>query len=101
MQGVMAVIKIKDRDLDKILVVMKYMMDERPDLNERLMEFYCYLLDMKNESLDLQNKSQVKRITVDESDGVDMNLDEMIWELGMNLPSWDNDNWDESSGEIK
>ena len=91
------VIEIKHKDLDKILVVMKYMMDERPDLNERLMEFYCYLLDMKNESLDLQNKSQVKRITVDESDGVDMNLDEMIWELGMNLPSWDIDSRGESN----
>ena len=60
-------------------------MDERPDLNERLMDFYCYLLDMKNES-------QVKRTTVDESesDSGSMNLDEMIWNLGMSLPSWDN-----------
>ena len=87
-------IKIKHKDLDKILVVMKYMMDERPDLNEKLMEFYCYLREMKsihhvNPS---SNESQVKRITVDESEGVDMNLDEMIWNLGMNLPSWDIDN---------
>jgi hypothetical protein len=48
------------------------------------MDFYCYLLDMKNES-------QVKRITVDESesDSGSMSLDEMIWNLGMSLPSWD------------
>ena len=94
-------IEIKHKDLDKILVVMKYMMDERPDLNEKLMEFYCYLLDMKSIHKVNPNESQVKRITVDESDSVDMNLDEMIWDLGMNLPSWDNDNWNESSGEIK
>ena len=94
-------IEIKHKDLDKILVVLKYMMDERPDLNERLMDFYCYLLDMKSIHKVNPNESQVKRITVDESDSVDMNLDEMIWELGMNLPSWDNDNWNESSGETR
>jgi hypothetical protein len=76
------VIEIKNKDLDKILLLIKYMMDERPDLNERLMDFYCYLLDMKNES-------QVKRTTVDESESESMNLDEMIWNLGMSLPSWD------------
>ncbi len=92
-------IKIKHKDLDKILVVMKYMMDERPDLNEKLMEFYCYLLDMKSIHKVNPNESQVKRITVDESEGVDMNLDEMIWNLGMNLPSWDNDSTNDSRGE--
>ena len=40
------------------------------------MEFYCYLLDKKPE---LNNQS------------IDMSLDEMIWDLGMNLPSWDDD----------
>ena len=74
-------IKIKHKDLDKILLVMKYMMDERPDLNEKLMEFYCYLLDMK--SIHKVNR-------VEFSEGVDMNLDEMIWNLGMTCPSWNN-----------
>ena len=66
---------------------MKYVMDERPDLNERLMDFYCYLREMKNDRNDRNN--DLKRITIEESDSVDMNLDEMIWDLGMNLPSWD------------
>ena len=74
-------IKIKHKDLDKILLVLKYMMDERPDLNEKLMDFYCYLREMKN-------PTNLKRVTVDESDGVDMNLDEIIWEEGMTCPSW-------------
>ena len=77
-------IEIKHKDLDKILVVMKYMMDERPDLNERLMDFYCYLREMKSPN----STNNLKRITVDESDSVDMNLDEMIWDLGMTCPSW-------------
>ena len=79
---------------------MKYMMDERPDLNEKLMDFYCYLREMKkmdstNDSTN--NSNNLKRITVKESDGVDMNLDEMIWDLGMNLPSWDIDSRGESN----
>ena len=78
-------IEIKPKDLDKILLVMKYMMDERPDLNEKLMDFYCYLQEMKS-----PNPTNLKRVTVDESDSVDMNLDEMIWNLGMSLPSWNN-----------
>jgi hypothetical protein len=91
------VIKIKHKDLDKILLVMKYMMDERPDLNEKLMDFYCYLEEMKSIPTNL------KRVTVDESDSVDMSLDEMIWDLGMNLPSWDNDstNGNNSSGKTR
>ena len=77
---------------------MKYMMDERPDLNEKLMDFYCYLQEMKS-----PNPTNLKRVTVDESDSVDMSLDEMIWDLGMNLPSWDNDstNGNNSSGETR
>ena len=86
-------IEIKNKDLDKILLVLKYVMDERPDLNEKLMDFYCYLREMKspNPTNDSTNDrtNNLKRITVDKSDGVDMNLDEMIWDLGMNLPSWD------------
>ena len=77
------------------------MMDERPDLNEKLMEFYCYLLDMKSIHKVNPNESQVKRITVDESEGVDMNLDEMIWNLGMNLPSWDNDSTNDSTNDSR
>ena len=83
------VIEIKNKDLDKILLVLKYMMDERPDLNEKLMDFYCYLREMKSPNPTNDRTNDLKRVTVDESDSVDMNLDEMIWDLGMNLPSWD------------
>tara|TARA_R110000737_G_scaffold330225_1_gene345757 strand:- start:285 stop:542 length:258 start_codon:yes stop_codon:yes gene_type:complete len=81
------VIEIKNKDLDKILLVLKYMMDERPDLNEKLMDFYCYLQEMK--SNDSNDRNDLKRITVNKSESINMNLDEMIWNLGMNLPSWD------------
>jgi len=84
------VIKIKHKDLDKFLVVMKYMMDERPDLNEGLMEFYCYLLDKRNDAyydkqIVMESKSKSK------SESIAISLDELIWDMGMNLPSWDDD----------
>ena len=83
-------IEIKPKDLDKILLVMKYMMDERPDLNEKLMDFYCYLREMK--SNDSNDRKDLKRIIIEESESINMSLDEMIWDLGMNLPSWDKGN---------
>ena len=83
-------IEIKPKDLDKILLVMKYMMDERPDLNEKLMDFYCYLQEMK--SNDSNDRKDLKRIIIEESESINMSLDEMIWDLGMNLPSWDKGN---------
>jgi hypothetical protein len=79
-------VEIKNKDLDKILLMMKYVMDERPDLNERLMDFYCYLREMKSSG---NRTGNLKRVTVEKSTGVDMNLDELIWKLNMVLPSWD------------
>ena len=86
-------IEIKHKDLDKILLVLKYMMDERPDLNEKLMDFYCYLQEMKSndsKSNDSNDRKDLKRIIIEESKSINMNLDEMIWNLGMSLPSWNN-----------
>jgi hypothetical protein len=91
------VIEIKNKDLDKILLMMKYVMDERPDLNEKLMDFYCYLQEMKSSGNRSGNRSgNLKRITVEKSTAIDMNLDELIWKLDMVLPSWD-----KLSGETK
>mgnify|MGYP006190648277 FL=1 len=76
-------IKINQKDLDKILVCIKSLMSLKPELNETLMEFYCYLLDMKEiDSID--SSESIKK-------PIGMSLDEMIWDLGMNLPSWDDD----------
>ena len=62
-------------------------MSLKPELNEKLMEFYCYLFDLS------LNKLDMKEIESSESNKkpIGMNLDEMIWDLGMNLPSWDDD----------
>ena len=60
------------KDINKIIVMIRMLMDLNPELNESLMNFYCYLNDLKS---------------IDE----DKSLDEIIWDLGLNLPSWDDD----------
>lgn len=52
--------------------MIRMLMDLNPELNESLMNFYCYLNDLKS---------------IDE----DKSLDEIIWDLGLNLPSWDDE----------
>ena len=60
------------KDINKIIVMIRMLMDLNPELNESLMNFYCYLNDLK-------------------SINEDKSLDEIIWDLGLNLPSWDDD----------
>ena len=59
------------------------------------------MTDEIRDSEDVVPQIEVNVEEIMNSVSIDMNLDEMIWDLGMNLPSWDNDNWNESSGEIK
>ena len=65
-------IVLSGKDVNKIIVMIRMLMDLNPELNESLMEFYCYLNDLKS---------------IDE----DKSLDEIIWDLGLNLPSWDDE----------
>ena len=87
------IVMVSGRDLNKIIAITRTLMNLKPNLNASLMDFYCYLNELKpnhfNESMG-KSMPNMKRITVQESEGIDMCLDEMIWNLGMNLPSWDN-----------
>ena len=65
-------IVLSGKDVNKIIVMIRMLMDLNPELNESLMNFYCYLNDLK-------------------SINEDKSLDEIIWDLGMNLPSWDDE----------
>ena len=61
-------ILMSGKDINKIIVMIRMLMDLNPELNESLMNFYCYLNALKS---------------IDE----DKSLDEIIWDLGLNLPS--------------
>lgn len=65
-------IALSGKDLNRIIVMLRMLMDLNPELNESLMDFYCYLNGLN---------------PLDES----KSLDEMIWDMGMNLPSWDDE----------
>ena len=65
-------IVLSGKDVNKIIVMIRMLMDLNPELNESLMNFYCYLNDLK-------------------SINEDKSLDEIIWDLGLNLPSWDDE----------
>ena len=65
-------IVMSGKDVNKIIVMIRMLMDLNPELNESLMDFYCYL-------------NELKPINEDKS------LDEIIWNLGLNLPSWDDE----------
>ena len=70
-------IVLSGKDVNKIIVMIRMLMDLNPELNESLMNFYCYLNDLKS---------------IDEDKSLDdKSLDEIIWDLGLNLPSWDDD----------
>lgn len=79
--------------MDKILLCIKSLMSLKPELNETLMEFYCYLFDLSLNKLDMKEIDSIDSIDSSESikKPIGMSLDEMIWDLGMNLPSWDDD----------
>ena len=63
-------VMVSGKDLNKIIVMIRALMDMKPDLNARLMDFYCYLNELKP---------------------TEKSLDEIIYEIGMTCPSWSDD----------
>ena len=65
---------VSGKDLNKVIAITRTLMDLKPNLNASLMDFYCYLNELK---------PTVK------------SLDEIIWEEGMTCPSWDSPSWEQ------
>jgi len=40
-------IVVSGKDLNRIIIMIRALMDLRPDLNEKLLDFYCYLNELK------------------------------------------------------
>jgi|TARA_B100000085_G_C18382141_1_gene446859 hypothetical protein len=71
-----------------------------PELNEMIMPFYSKMYDIH--PFDESHFDDTPDLDVDpilnlgvkpdkDSEPIDMSLDEMIWNLGLNLPSWNSD----------
>ena len=86
---------IELQDLKLVLNLMKKLMDMKPEWNEGLMNLYArlyenYYLNNHDDEYDFPfgiNDDFVNQDGSIEHDG----LDDLIWKLGMNLPSWDDD----------
>jgi len=68
-------IVIERKDLKVVLNLLRKLMDIRPQWNEQLMDFYAKLYDCYHDGRAFEEDS--------------FELNEMIWDLGLNLPSWD------------
>ena len=68
-------IVIDKQDLKLVLKLLKKLMDIRPQWNEQLVDFYAKLYDCYHDGRAFEQES--------------FELNEMIWELGLSLPSWD------------
>ena len=66
---------LSGKDLNKIIAITRTLMNLKPNLNASLMDFYCYLNELKP---------------------IEKSLDEIIWEEGMTCPSWDSPSWNEN-----
>ena len=83
---------IELQDLKLVLNLMKKLMDMKPEWNEGLMNLYARLYEnyYHDDEYDFPfgiNDDFVNQDGSVEHDG----LDDLIWKLGMNLPSWDDD----------
>ena len=73
-------------DLDSYLTIMrviKYFMNLHPEYNEQLMDFYAELHDKSPVDIDKIMKHSIKEKGFE--------LEQMIWDLGLSLPSWDDE----------
>jgi len=81
-------INIKPKDWVRMMFCIKHLMKLHPEYNEMIMPFYSKLYDEHpyNEENPFHFEEDYNK---EDSESIDMSLDEMIWNLGLNLPSWE------------
>jgi hypothetical protein len=72
------------------MFIIKHFMNLHPEYNGMLMDFYAKLHDKC--PIDVNEVLWDSQGNADDS-GIE--LDEMIWELGLSLPSWEDDSTDQ------
>ena len=97
-----------------MMYCVKHLMKLHPEYNEMIMPFYSKMFDLYpyNEDdpfddLELKPKTSIEshldeladlaKLNQKEREAMNKSLDEIIWDLGMNLPSWDDDGEEEST----
>ena len=84
---------IPGHDLNKMIAVTKLLLKLEPSLNETMMNWLGYLYEIRpqdNDYYDWHDYWDDDFVKQDGSVEHD-DLNDLIWKLGMNLPSWDDD----------
>ena len=104
-------IKVQPKDWVRMMYCVKHLMKLHPEYNEMIMPFYSKLYDLypynENDPFDFESKPRTSiehqldelvdltKLNQQEREAMNKALDEIIWDLGMNLPSWDDDDEEE------
>ena len=62
-----------------------------PEYNEMIMPFYSKMYDLHPYNEENPFHFEEDYIKENNIESIDKSLDEMIWDLGLSLPSWDDD----------
>ena len=100
-------IQIQPKDWIRMMFCVKHLMKLHPEYNEMIMPFYSKMYDLypynENDPFDFESKPRTSierqldelvdlaKLNQKEREDMNKSLDEIIWDLGMNLPSWDDD----------
>ena len=83
-----------------MMYCIKHLMKLHPEYNEMIMPFYSRMYDLypynEDNPFDEKdghpfNKKDMDGFHEDKQESEPKSLDEIIWDLGMDLPSWDDD----------
>ena len=72
-----------------MMFCMKHLMKLHPEYNELIMPFYSKMYDKFH--YNEENPFHFEEENDKNKQPVNKSLDEIIWDLGLNLPSWDDD----------
>ena len=70
---------------------IKHLMKLHPEYNEMIMPFYSKMYDLHPYNEENPFHFEEDYIKENNIESIDKSLDEMIWDLGLSLPSWDDD----------
>ena len=82
-------VSVEYADWVKILFCIRHLMKSHPEYNKMMMTFYARLWEICPIDQDSQEHFDSVGFKPDGEPEEHYNLDEMIWDLGMVLPSWE------------
>ena len=82
-------VNVRYADWVKILFCIRHLMDTHPEYNKMMMNFYARLWEIC--PVDQKSQDHFDTVGFKPKNESHHNLDEVIWDLGMTLPSWEDE----------